>query len=101
MRLTPAQIGMYALLGHRLLFCISAEWSLADIIRFGRESLTRDTGADFEYDPKVWHEQLTATNAGGYRWCNKDRGFPRKIALALANPEWQQAVAFLRSEESA
>jgi hypothetical protein len=101
MRLTPAQIGMYALLGHRLPFCTPAEWALADIIRHGRKSLTLDAGADFEYDPMAWHEHLVATNAGGYRWSNMHRGFPRRIALALADQEWQQAVASLRSRESA
>lgn len=99
MRLTPAQIGMYALLGHRLPFCIPDEWSLADIIRHGRQSLMQDAGVDHGYDPETWHAHLVATDAGGYKWSNKHRGFPRHIAGALANPEWQAAVAILRHEQ--
>jgi hypothetical protein len=98
-RLTPAQIGMYALLGHRLPFCMPDDWSLADMIRHGRESLVRAAGVDFGYDPVAWHEHLRATDAGGYRWSNKHLGMPRRIALALANTEWQQTVAALRGEQ--
>jgi hypothetical protein len=98
-RLTPAQIGMHALLGHRLPFCMPAEWSLADIIRHGRELLTGAAGMDFGYDPAAWHEHLVASDAGGYRWSNKHRGFARQIALAGASSEWQQAVASLRGEQ--
>jgi hypothetical protein len=101
MRLTPAQIGMYALLGHRLPFAMPAEWSLADIIRHGRESLVQDAGVDLGYDPQAWHAHLVATDAGGYKWSNKHRGFPRQIAQAVANPEWQAAVASLRGEQQA
>jgi len=89
---------MYALLGHRLQFAMPADWSLADIIRHGRESLTQAAGVDFEYDPEAWHAHLVATDAGGYKWSNKHRGFPREIAAAVASPEWQEAVASLRRE---
>jgi hypothetical protein len=101
MRLTPAQIGMYALLGHRLPFCMPVEWSLADIIRHGRESLTRDAGVDFGYDPAAWHDHLIVTDAGGYRWSNKHRGMPREIARATSDPVWLAAVAELQVAEGA
>jgi hypothetical protein len=98
MRLTPAQIGMHALLGHLLPMGMPRDQSLTDRIRDGHSFLVRIARVDLGYDPGAWHKHLRATNAGGYRWSNKHLGMPRQIALALANPEWQQAVAILRAE---
>src|SRR5262245_34250585 len=98
MRLTPAQIDMYALLGHRLPFCFPVEWSLTGIIRHGREWLARLAGVDFGYDPVAWHEHLSVT-AGGYRWDNKHRRMPREIARATSDPAWLAAVAELQAAE--
>jgi hypothetical protein len=100
-RLTPAQIGMHALLGHLLPFCMPRDQSLVDRIRDGRAELRRIAQVDLGYDPQAWHEHLRATNAGGYRWSNKHLGMPRRIALALADPDWQQAVALLGGEADA
>ena len=75
--------------------------SLADRIRDGHEYLVGIAGVDLGYDPRAWHEHLRSTNAGGYRWSNKHLGFPRRIALALADPEWQRAVSALRGESIA
>lgn len=100
MRLTPAQIGMDALLG-KLSISRSRDQSLANRVRDGHAYLVRLAGVDLGYDPQAWHEHLRATNAGGYRWSNKHLGFPRKIADALANPEWQAAVAFLTGVQDA
>jgi hypothetical protein len=47
---------------------------------------------DLGYDPQKWHDHLSATKAGGYRWSNKHLGFPKQIAEALANQEWLLAV---------
>jgi hypothetical protein len=96
-RLTPAQIDMLALCGKRIPFCMPDTWTLADIIRSGRDSLVETTGVDFEYDATAWHEHLQETNAGGYRWSNKHLGMPGRIAKAINNPEWNAAVAELRA----
>ena len=74
-------------------------WSLADIIRSGRDGLIEIAGVDFGYDPAAWHAHLVATNACGYTWSNKHLGFPRQIAESIANPEWQAAVACLLREQ--
>jgi hypothetical protein len=97
-RLTPAQIGMYALLGQRLGMGMPRDQSLTDRIRDGHAFLVRLAGVDLGYDPQAWHEHLRATDAGGYRLSNKHLGFPRRIASALADAEWRQAIARLRGE---
>jgi len=96
MQLTPAQIGMLSLLGHDLPFVMPREWTLADRVRHGRESLVHLARTDFEYDPAKWHEHLRETNAGGYRWSNKHLGMPKRIAQATSDPEWCAAVKELR-----
>jgi hypothetical protein len=101
MRLTPAQIGMHALLGHLLPRGMPRDQTLVDRIRSGRAFLRRIAHVDLGYDPLAWHEYLRATNAGGYCWSNKHLGMPRRIALALADPDWQQAVALLSGEADA
>jgi hypothetical protein len=75
--------------------------SLADRIRDGHDFLVRIARVDLGYDPLAWHQYLRATDAGGYRWSNKHLGFPRQIANALANLEWQAAVASLVGEPNA
>ena len=92
MRLTPAQIGMYALLGHLLPMGMDRGQPLAERIRDGREFLARLAGVDLGYDPAAWHEYLRTTNAGGYRWSNKHLGFPKRIAQATTDPEWLAAI---------
>ncbi|QJW98603.1 hypothetical protein FTUN_6198 [Frigoriglobus tundricola] len=72
------------------------EWTRADRIRHGHAFLVPIAGVDLGYDPQAWHVHLHATDVGGYRWSNKHLGFPRQIALSLANPEWLEAVASLR-----
>jgi hypothetical protein len=89
---------MYALLGHWLPLGFPAEWTIADRIRHGREELVDIAGVDLGYDPAAWHEHLQRTNDGGYRWSNKHLGFPRKIATAMADPEWLYAVDSLKNE---
>ncbi len=71
--------------------------TLADRIRSGHEWLVRITGEDFGYDPERWHEYLRETDDGGYRWSNKHLKMPRRIAEALSNPAWRQAVAELQA----
>jgi hypothetical protein len=88
---------MPALLGHLLPMGTPRGWTLADRIRYGHEFLVRITKVDLGYDPAAWHEHLRAT-ASGYRWSNKHLGFPRRITLALASPEWHRAVALLRTD---
>jgi hypothetical protein len=91
---------MQALLGQPL-FRMPRESSVADRIRFGHKLLVDLAGGDLGYDPSAWHEHLRATDAGAYRWSNRHLGFPGEIAAALADPEWQAAVASLRSERRA
>jgi hypothetical protein len=99
-RLTPAQCAMHGLLGNHFPFW-GPEPPLADRIRDGRAFLVRIAGVDLGFDPQSWHEHLRATDAGGYRWSNKHLGFPRQIAAALGNPEWQAAVESLRTAQDA
>jgi hypothetical protein len=100
-RLTPAQIGMYKLLGRMLPFVMPHDQSLADRVRDGHDFLVRIARVDLGYDAQAWHEHLRETDAGGYRWSNKHLGFPRQIALALADPAWNEAVATLQSGQGA
>src|SRR5687767_10112020 len=88
---------MHALLGHQFPMGMVQERTLAGRIRRGHEFLVGIAEVDHGYDPAAWHEHLRVTDAGGYRWSNKHLGFPRRIALALANPAWHRAVAFLRA----
>jgi hypothetical protein len=99
MRITPAQGGMTALLGGFVPRLSTGD--LKTDIRRGRELLVQVAGIDFGYDPQAWHEHLRSTDAGGYRWSNQHLSFPRRIADAIANPEWQAAVASLRSRQDA
>lgn len=99
MRLTPAQCAMHGLLGRLLPMGMPRDQSLAERIRDGHAFLVRIAHVDLGYDPQAWHEHLRATNAGGYRWSNEHLGFPRQIAAALSNPEWQAAVASLQDAE--
>ncbi|WP_148594763.1 hypothetical protein [Aquisphaera giovannonii] len=92
---------MLGLLGQLLPMGMPRDQSLADRIRDGHTFLVRIAKVDLGYDPQAWHEHLRDTNAGGYRWSNKHLGFPRRIASALADPEWQRAVAVLRGEPGA
>ena len=96
MRLTPAQVGMRLLI-HGWLPTMP-HLSREDGIVRGRQWLIRICKRDFEYDLRAWQEHLLATNDGAYKWSNLHRGMPKRIEAALADPEWQQAVARARSE---
>lgn len=100
MRLTQTQCGMHGLLGRQLPMGMPRDQSLADRIRDGHAFLVRMARVDLGYDSLAWHEYLRATDRG-YRWSNKHLGFPRQIAIALANPEWQAAVATIRNTPDA
>lgn len=89
-RLTPAQLGMTALLGG--FAGRRTRGDLAAEIRQGRDLLVSITGVDFGYDPCAWHEHLVATDAGGYRWSNKHLGFPTQIKRAAKNMDWERAI---------
>ena len=89
---------MHGLLGHLLPMGMPRDESLADRIRSGHEFLVDLAGVDLGYDPQVWHEYLRSTGVGGYRWSNKHLGFPRRIAAAVADPEWQAAITSLQGE---
>jgi len=86
---------MLQLLGAR--FPIGPEQTVKDRVRAGHAFLVRITGQDFGLDPDRWHAHLITTNAGGYKWSNKHLGMPARIRQAVADPEWQRAVAELRS----
>ena len=93
MRLTPAQCAMHSLLGHRLPFDTPKEWSLADLVKHGREFLVQITHQDFGYDAKSWHDYLWDSDAGGYRWGRRSREkWARQVEIAMLDPEWRQAV---------
>jgi hypothetical protein len=99
LRLTSAQIGMYGLLGVKLAPRGGRYETWVERIRDGREMLVRITGVDLGYDPQAWHEHLCASDAGGYRWSNLHLGFPREIARAVADPDWQAAIVQLQGGE--
>lgn len=84
---------MHGLLGDFLPFGMPEDQSQTERILHGYAFLVEIAGVDLGYDPQAWHEQLQATDAGGYRWSNKHLGFPRRIATALANSEWQATIA--------
>ena len=95
MRLTPAQIGMQALLGAFLPMGMPRDWTMRQRVKHGHDYLVTLARVDLGYDPLAWHDHLRETNAGGYRWSNKHIGIPKQIQLAKARPEWQEAVAEL------
>ena len=70
----------------------------AEGIARGRQWLVRITQQDFGYDLRAWHDHLTETNAGGYKWSNKHRGYPKQIESILADADWQSDVAFAVAE---
>jgi hypothetical protein len=83
---------MYGLLGELLPMGMPPDQPLAERIRDGHDFLVKLAGVDLGYDPMKWHEHLVASNAGGYRFSNGHRGFPRQIAEALADEDWRAAV---------
>jgi len=87
---------MHRLLGRLLPTVLPRDEPLADRLRDGHDLLVRLAKGDHGYEPAAWHEHLRLTDAG-YRWSNKHLGFPRQIALALADPAWHQAVASLHT----
>jgi len=93
MRMTPSQVGMNHICGAYLPFHLE---TLEERLRCGREWLVRITGQDFGFDLRRWHAYLCETNAGGYNWSNKGRGFSRRIELALEDPQWQAAAKSLQ-----
>ena len=95
MRLTPAPIGMYGLLGARLPMWNGLERSVVGVVRHGHDHLVSLANFDLGYDPNRWHEHLHATNVGAYRWSNRDRGFPKRIARAVSDQAWLAAIAEL------
>ncbi|HTU19472.1 MAG TPA: hypothetical protein VMG10_15535 [Gemmataceae bacterium] len=98
MKLTPAQCGMHALLGHLLPMGMPREWSMAERIRHGREFLMRITRKDFGYNAMQWHDYLWDSNEGGYRWARRSRDkWLRQVKAAISAPQWQQAVRELEA----
>ena len=95
MRLTPAQIGVRMICGHRLPFVEPIELSLEDRIRRGRETLVQIAGVDFEYDLQRWHDHLKLSRQGGYTW-NRAIALPKVMDHAMTSEPWQQAVEALR-----
>lgn len=101
MRLTPAQCGMAALLGHQLRMGMPRNWSIAQRIRYGRDFLMRITRQDFGYDALRWHEYLWESDAGGYRWARRSREkWRRHVEVAISRPEWQETIQELANEPS-
>ena len=99
MRLTPAQCGMHALLGHFLPMGMPREWSLAERIQHGRNFLMRITGQDFGYNAMRWHDYLWDSDAGGYRWSRRSRDkWRRQVEAAISSHKWQQAVQDLEAK---
>ena len=74
------------------------EQTLKERIQSGHAFLVRITRQDFGYDPVRWHAYLRESNAGGYRWSNKHLGMPKRIAQAMSDSAWRQAVQELEGD---
>src|SRR5689334_18633549 len=100
MRLLPPQIDMYMLAGEWLPFCDTNERPLAERLRDARKSLVEQTGQDFGYDLRKWHEYLVEHHKdNGYCWSDKHRSILVRIREAEADPKWQEAVELLEQGE--
>lgn len=63
-------------------------------LKEGRQLLQSITDIDFGYDLAAWHNHLKESREGGYTW-GRNIVLPRIMQAALANEEWQKAVAAL------
>lgn len=96
MRLTPAQLAMSLMVHESLWHMRYASW--AEGIARARQQLKEITGQDYAYDLRAWHQYLTETNAGGYKWGNGHRRFTQEIETAMSDETWQQAAATATAE---
>jgi hypothetical protein len=96
MQLTPAQLGMSLMIHGSM--PMMPFGSRAEGIARGRQDLIRITRKDFRYDLRAWHDYLTETNEGGYKWGNRHRGIAKAIETAQSDADWQQAVEFAVSQ---
>lgn len=96
----PIQMDMLSLIGYRLGrgysgLDIPKEERLANM-REGLEALRRETGQDYGYDVKAWHEYLVIyAEEHGYThpW-----GFDRvrqAVEEAIADPEWHRLASLM------
>ncbi len=90
MRLTPAQVGMSLMIRGSLPMMRYS--SRAEGMARGLQYLRRASRTDFGYDLRAWHDHLIETDAGGYKWSNKHRSYPKQIETALLDPEWLAAA---------
>ena len=65
----------------------------------GLQYLRRASRTDFGYDLRAWHEHLLETDAGGYKWSNNYRAYPKQIESALSDPEWLAAAQERRKRQ--
>jgi hypothetical protein len=97
MRLLPLQIDMYVLAGEWYPFW-GPDAPLANRLLEARQSLMERTGCDFGYDLERWHDHLVENEKDGYCWSNKHRSIAVVIRRAMADAQWQEAVAALKND---
>jgi len=100
MRLTFPQISMYQFAGEWLPFVEPDELPMADRIANAKSILVKETGQDFGFDIRKWHEYLCA-NDDSYRWSNRHLSILKRIEQAEDNSIWQMAISSLRTQENA
>jgi hypothetical protein len=91
---------MYQLAGEWLPFVEPDELSIADRIAMAKAELVEETGQDFGFDIRKWHEYLIASD-DSYRWSNKHLSILKRIEEAENDSGWQKAISTLRTQESA
>jgi hypothetical protein len=98
MRLLPLQIEMSMLAGEWLPFCEPDPLPLAERLERARSVLIKETGCDFGYDLRKWHDHLVANHRDGYCWSNQHLSILARIREAEADPAWRAAVATLEQK---
>jgi hypothetical protein len=91
---------MYRLAGEWLPMCEPDPLPLSERITHARRALVEETGRDFGFDLKQWHEYLVQNHKDGYCWSNQHRSILSRIREAETDPEWRHAVAALAAEQS-
>ena len=91
---------MFQFAGEWLPFVEPDDLPITERIAHARENLIKESGQDFGFDIRKWHEYLCA-NDDCYRWSNKHLSILKRIKQAEDNSTWQMAISSLRTQENA